>query len=135
MARMHSQARFMAMMPPVPMPTTHTSTSMVSGSPGSGFSGATWKALTAWGFEPPASRASFRAWVMADFTALLEAVAPVTASTATDWFSMMRGNSRSFTLCRMTSVSPCWKRSSGTSIFKMERSFTVMVTGKSQVCQ
>ncbi len=84
MARMHSQARFMAMMPPVPMPTTHTSTSMVSGSEGSGFSGATWKALTAWGFEPPASRASFRAWVMADFTALLEAVAPVTASTATD---------------------------------------------------
>ncbi len=35
---------------------------------------------------------------MAVFTALLVTVAPETASTAMDWFSMMRGKSESFTL-------------------------------------
>ena len=72
---------------------------------------------------------------MASFTALLDAVAPVMASTAMDWLSMMRGNMRSFTLWRMTSDSPWAKRSSGVSILRIDDSFTVTVTGSSQICQ
>ena len=130
-----SQALFIAMMPPLPMPTTRTSTSISSGSPTSGFAGGIWNALTAEASDPPATRASCRACLMAIFTALLVDVAPAMASTAMDWLSMMRGNMRSLTFASMTSVSPWANLSSGTSILRIDVSFTVMVTGSSQICQ
>ncbi len=79
-----------AEMPAAPMPTTSTSTSMVSSASvlGSGVR----KAVMAAALDPPATSACSRQSRAAVSTALLVAVAPVIASTPTDWFSRMRGS-------------------------------------------
>ena len=85
------------------MPMTSTWVSMVSSPPFLGTS--TWKADTAEASEPPATRASSRAVLVAALMALEDTVAPVMESTVMDWFSIIRGIILSMAAWRMVGVS------------------------------